>query len=163
MRAIDLSPDRRNRLAPVPGRENVKGLVPPPCPRTLDAAPVLTALIAAEKAISGTAAIARLLRQPDLITRSLERREAVLSSQIEGTRTDLTQLLEYEATGSDEGLPDGGGRGVPGVGGTARGGGDQRGAAAAGGVAARRDAGAGDGAHGLGAGALRGGRDGAGA
>ncbi len=106
VRAIDLSPDRRKCLAPIPGRENVKALVPPPCPRALDAAPVLTALIAAEKAIAGTAAVARLLPQPDLITRSLERREAVLSSQIEGTRTDLTQLLEYEATGSDEGLPE---------------------------------------------------------
>ena len=30
----------------------------------------------------------------------------MLSSQIEGTRTDLTQLLEYEATGFDEGLPE---------------------------------------------------------
>ncbi len=30
----------------------------------------------------------------------------MLSSQIEGTRTDLAQLLEYEATGSDEGLPE---------------------------------------------------------
>ena len=106
MRAADLSPDRRKCLAPVPSRKNVKALVPPPCPRTLNAAPVLAALIAAEKAIAGTAAIARLLPHPDLITRSLERREAVLSSQIEGTRTDLTQLLEYEATGSGEGLPD---------------------------------------------------------
>ena len=106
MRAADLSSDRRKHLAPVSGRENVKVLVPPPCPRTLDVAPVMAALIAAEKAIAGTAAVARLLPHPDLITRSLERREAVLSSQIEGTRTDLTQLLEYEATGSDEGLPD---------------------------------------------------------
>ena len=63
-------------------------------------------LLAAEKAIVTTAAMARLLPHPDLITRGLARREAVLSSQIEGTRTDLTQLLEYEATGSDEGLPD---------------------------------------------------------
>ena len=30
----------------------------------------------------------------------------MLSSQIEGTRTDLAQLLEYEATGSNEGLPE---------------------------------------------------------
>lgn len=66
----------------------------------------MTALITAEKAIASTTAIARLLPHPDLITRSLERREAVLSSQIEGTRTDLTQLLEYEATGFDEGLPE---------------------------------------------------------
>ncbi len=106
MRAIDLSPDRRKRLAPVPGRANVKALIPPPCPRTLDAAPVMAALIAAERAIASTAAVARLLPHPDLVTRSLERREAVLSSQIEGARTDLTQLLEYEATGSDEGLPE---------------------------------------------------------
>jgi Fic family protein len=75
-------------------------------PRELDARKVLEPLMAAEKAIASTAAVARLLPHPDLITRSLVRREAVLSSQIEGTRTDLTQLLEYEATGSDEGLPD---------------------------------------------------------
>lgn len=106
MRAADLSPDRRKRLVPVPGREHVKALVPPCCPRILDTAPMLTALFAAEKAIAETAAVARLLPQPDMITRSLQRREAVLSSQIEGTRTDLPQLLEYEATGSDEGLPE---------------------------------------------------------
>jgi len=91
VRAADLSPDRRGRLVSVPGRENIKALVPPPCPRTLDAVPVVAPLIAAEKAIASTAAVARLLPQPDLITRSLERREAVLGSQIEGTRTDLTQ------------------------------------------------------------------------
>lgn len=106
MRASDLTPDRRKLLAPVPGRENVKALVPPRCPRELDARPILTLLVAAERAIASTAAVAKLLPHPDLITRSLERREAVLSSQIEGTRTDLTQLLEYEATGSDDGLPD---------------------------------------------------------
>jgi Fic family protein len=75
-------------------------------PRELDARTVLEPLLAAEKAIATTAAVARLLPHPDLITHSLERREAVLSSQIEGTRTELTQLLAYEATGSDAGLPD---------------------------------------------------------
>lgn len=106
MRASDLSVDRRRLLVPVPGRENVKALVPPQCPRELDARAILKPLIAAERAVASTAAVARLLPHPDLITRSLERREAVLSSQIEGTQTDLAQLLEYEATGSDEGLPD---------------------------------------------------------
>ena len=67
---------------------------------------MLASLVAAERAMAETAAVARMLPQPDLITRSLERREAVLSSQIEGTRTDLAQLLEYEATGSGEGLPE---------------------------------------------------------
>jgi Fic family protein len=61
--------------------------------------------MAADRAINSAAVVARLLPNPDLMTRSLERREAVLSSQIEGTRTEITQLLEYEATGSDEGLP----------------------------------------------------------
>ena len=106
MRASGLSADRRRLLIPVPGREHIKALVPPPCPRELDAREVLKPLVAAERAIASIAAVASLLPHPDLITRSLERREAVLSSQIEGTRTDLTQLLEYEATGSDEGLPD---------------------------------------------------------
>jgi Fic family protein len=106
MRAADLSPDRRKLLVPIPGRGNVKGLVPPGCPRRLDVRPILDLLVAAERAIASTAAVAALLPHPDLITRSLERREAVLSSQIEGTRTGLTQLLEYEATGSDEGLPE---------------------------------------------------------
>jgi len=79
--------------------KNVKVLVPPSCPRTLEVIPILDQLMAAERAIASTAAVAKLLPHPDLITRSLERREAVLSSQIEGTRTDLTQLLEYECPG----------------------------------------------------------------
>jgi Fic family protein len=41
----------------------------------------------------------------DLVTRTLARREAVGSSQIEGTRSDLSQLLTYEATQSIGGLP----------------------------------------------------------
>jgi Fic family protein len=106
MRASDLSPDRRELLVAVPGRENIKALVPPLAPRELDARKVMEPFLAAEKAIATTAAIAKFLPHPDLITRSLERREAVLSSQIESTRTDLRQLLEYEATGSEEGLPD---------------------------------------------------------
>ena len=77
MRASDLSPDRRRLLVPIPGRENVKGLVPPMAPRELDARKVLEPLMAAEKAIASTAAVARLLPHPDFITRSLERREAV--------------------------------------------------------------------------------------
>lgn len=106
MRTSDLSPERRKLLVSVPGRENVKALVPPMAPLELDARTVMEPLLAAEKAIATTAAVAQLLPHPDLITHSLERREAVLSSQIEGTRTDLTQLLEYEATGSGDGLPD---------------------------------------------------------
>jgi hypothetical protein len=82
MRATALSPDRRSRLVPVPGRGNVKGLVPPRCPRALDISSVFNLLMAADRAINSAAVVARLLPNPDLMTRSLERREAVLSSQI---------------------------------------------------------------------------------
>jgi len=40
-----------------------------------------------------------------MVTRTLARREAVKSSQIEGSRTDLSQLLTYEATQGFTGLP----------------------------------------------------------
>lgn len=40
-----------------------------------------------------------------LLTRTLARREAVQSSQIEGTHADLPQLLTYEATLGLDGLP----------------------------------------------------------
>lgn len=42
----------------------------------------------------------------DMITRTLARREAVQSSRIEGTRTHVHELFEYEATRSGDGLPD---------------------------------------------------------
>jgi len=42
---------------------------------------------------------------PDLVTRTADRREAVRSSQIEGTYSGIDDLLAFEATGSDEGLP----------------------------------------------------------
>ena len=106
MRAADLSSDRRKLLVPVPGRGNIKALLPPPALRELDVQQIMQSLLAAEKALAGLTAVANLLPQPDLIARSLQRREAVLSSQIVGTRTDLTQLFEHEATGSDVGLPD---------------------------------------------------------
>jgi Fic family protein len=41
----------------------------------------------------------------DMVTRTLARREAVMSSQIEGTKSDLHQLLTYEATHGTAGLP----------------------------------------------------------
>src|SRR5487761_2392453 len=106
MRAADLSSDRRKLLVPVPGRGNIKALLPPPALRELDVQQIMQSLLAAEKALAGLTAVANLLPQPDLIARSLQRREAVLSSQIVGTRPDLTQLFEHEATGSDVGLPD---------------------------------------------------------
>jgi Fic family protein len=41
----------------------------------------------------------------DMVTRTLARREAVMSSQIEGTQSGLHQLLTYEATQGRGGMP----------------------------------------------------------
>ena len=104
MRASDRSPSRRR--FPVPDRVNVRAFLPPLTPRSLDARSINALLLEAEKAIASTAVMVKLLPHSGLITLSLQRQEAVFSSQIEGTQTDLTQLLEYEATGSDKGLPE---------------------------------------------------------
>jgi Fic family protein len=45
------------------------------------------------------------LANTDMVTRTLTRREAVMSSQIEGTKSNLHQLLTYEATRRTGGLP----------------------------------------------------------
>ena len=45
------------------------------------------------------------LANTDMVTRTLARREAVMSSQIEGTKSNLHQLLTYEATHGIGGLP----------------------------------------------------------
>jgi Fic family protein len=45
------------------------------------------------------------LANTDRVTRTLARREAVMSLQIEGTKSDLRQLLTYEATHGIGGLP----------------------------------------------------------
>jgi Fic family protein len=47
----------------------------------------------------------RHIPNAEMVTRTLARREAVMSSQIEGTRSDLQQLLTYEATHGIRGLP----------------------------------------------------------
>ena len=47
----------------------------------------------------------RHIPNADMVTRTLARREAVMSSQIEGTKSDLHQLLTYEATHAIGGIP----------------------------------------------------------
>jgi Fic family protein len=45
------------------------------------------------------------IQNADMVTRTLARREAVMSSQIEGTKSNLRQLLTYEATQGTGRLP----------------------------------------------------------
>ncbi len=58
---------------------------------------VRLALSRADRALSRLEGMARQIERPDLLFRNYLRREAVLSSKIEGTRTTLAELVLYEA------------------------------------------------------------------
>lgn len=71
--------------------------VPRPLPPSLDLVPLLRRLSAADHALGRLAGLSRGLPQPRLLMAPFLRREAVLSSRIEGTLTSLSELLLFEA------------------------------------------------------------------
>ena len=78
--------------------------VPPPLPPTLDLNRGLGRLNSdADRAVGLLAGVCQTLPNPHLLSRSLMRRESVLSSRIEGTRASLSDLLIYEAKGEPAG------------------------------------------------------------
>src|SRR5579872_1365691 len=99
MRRDQIAKDRRPYLVPAHGHPNVCALVAPPTPRRLP-----LSRRSERNFPDAHAALGRLqgtlkhLANSDMVTRTLARREAVTSSQIEGTKSDLPQLLTYEAT-----------------------------------------------------------------
>ncbi|HEU4341538.1 MAG TPA: Fic/DOC family N-terminal domain-containing protein [Candidatus Binatia bacterium] len=105
MKITDLSPDRQKLLVPLKEYPEAFALVPPPAPRTLGLKDVFGDIVKAHEALGAMQAATSRLPNPNLATRTLDRREAVRSSQIEGTSSSVDQVLEYEATGSDDGLP----------------------------------------------------------
>lgn len=105
MKTSDLSPDRQKLLVPLKEYPGAFALVPPPAPRTLGLKEVFGDVVKAHEALGAVQAATSRLPNPNLATRTLDRREAVRSSQIEGTSSDIDQVFEYEATGSDAGLP----------------------------------------------------------
>lgn len=105
MKTSDLSLDRQKRLVPLNEYPGASALVPPPAPRTLGLKEVFSDVVKAHEALGAVQAATARLPNPNLATRTLDRREAVRSSQIEGTSSEVDQVLEYEATGSDDGLP----------------------------------------------------------
>jgi Fic family protein len=108
MRKTDLSHERRKLLVAVESHPGAWALVPPPTPR-VDELTGLRGLQAevsrAHVALANLQTLSEGLPNPDLVTRTADRREAVRSSQIEGTSSGLDELLAFEVTGSDEGLP----------------------------------------------------------
>jgi Fic family protein len=81
------------------GGETVRAFVPPPLPPTpaIDVLPLLERLSAAERALGRLDGITMLLPRHELFLYMYVRKEAVLSSQIEGTQSTLTDLLRFEA------------------------------------------------------------------
>lgn len=72
--------------------------VPNPLPPTLSwTAELVTVLSEADRALGELAGLGRSLSNPHLLIRPLVRREAVLSSRIEGTQASLSDLYAYEA------------------------------------------------------------------
>jgi Fic family protein len=73
--------------------------VPAALPPVLTFSPSLVAALSdADRALGELKGLGGTLANPHLLIRPLARREAVLSSRIEGTRASLDDLLAYEAT-----------------------------------------------------------------
>src|SRR6266540_938126 len=105
MQRTDLCPARQKFLVPAAGYPGAFALIPPPTPRGLELKGLRDELPRARAALDLLKDLSSRLPNPNLITRTADRREAVRSSQIEGTNAGVNDLLIYEATGSDEGLP----------------------------------------------------------
>jgi Fic family protein len=106
MRRDHIAKDRQPYLVPAHGYPNACALVAPPTPRMLPVGRRHEADFAkAHAALGRLQGTLKHLPNTDMVTRTLARREAVMSSQIEGTKSDLHQLLTYEATHGTQGLP----------------------------------------------------------
>jgi Fic family protein len=106
MRRDDVSVDRQRYLVPAAGHPQVWALVCPTTPRSIPLERSHDASFAdAHAALGRLQGTLERIPNVDMVTRTLVRREAVTSSQIEGTRTDLVQLLTYEATQATGSLP----------------------------------------------------------
>ena len=91
----------------IPGSGGYTAFVPAPLPPPITWHEELVApLSSADRAIGRLAGEGRRFRNPHLFISSFLRREAVLSSRIEGTRTTLEELLAAEAGATAGRAPD---------------------------------------------------------
>lgn len=105
MKKTDLSPARQKLLVPVATHPGAFALVPPLAPRYLSLGSVQKQVTRAHETLGALQLMTARLPNPNLVTRTFDRREAVRSSQIEGTNSGIHDLFLYEATGSALGLP----------------------------------------------------------
>lgn len=97
---IDSEPDQRlgRYVETAVAGEIVRAFVPPPWPPKpqIDVLALLDWLSLAERALGRLDGITMLLPRQELFLYMYVRKEAVLSSQIEGTQSTLTDLLRFE-------------------------------------------------------------------
>jgi len=86
----------------VPTIREQKAFVPNPLPPDLDIAPIQQTLSDADQKIGELRGIGRYIPNPYLLIRPLQRREAIASSNIEGTYTSLPELLMLESGVEDQ-------------------------------------------------------------
>ena len=82
MKRSDLSPAHQKRLVPVPDRSGAFALIPPPMPTMVPMAGIEHEVLKAHESLGLVRQLITDLPNPDLIARTLDRREAVKSSQI---------------------------------------------------------------------------------
>jgi Fic family protein len=89
------------------GPGGIRAFVPAPLPPTIEwSAGLIAALSRADHAVGRLAGEGRRLPNPHLLIRPFVRREAVLSSRIEGTQATLGELLAVEAGAAVDRSPD---------------------------------------------------------
>ncbi|NPA31785.1 MAG: Fic family protein, partial [Chloroflexi bacterium] len=106
MQPADFAPQAPGRVVRVgQGRAAYWAFVPAPLPPRLAYTPrLLQMLSSADRAVGELAGLGRALHNPWLLVQPFLRREAVLSSRIEGTEAELSDVYAYEA-GVRKGLP----------------------------------------------------------
>lgn len=102
---MDVEPLRSGRYIGQPAgyRAFIPADLPPNPP--VDLARLAPALSAADQEIGRLDGMARTLPNPDLFVAMYVRREAVLSSQIEGTQSSLDDVLNFQLDAATPGMP----------------------------------------------------------
>jgi Fic family protein len=105
MRKNDLHRSLQATAVAVPGKGGCYAVVPNPVASSVDVPACAAAFQMARRELDLLKGQLSRCTYADRLLRSLNRREAVDSSQIEGTRTSFDELLLYEMDLADEGVP----------------------------------------------------------
>ncbi|MDD4882130.1 MAG: Fic/DOC family N-terminal domain-containing protein, partial [Gallionellaceae bacterium] len=106
MRKSDLHSLLQATAVPIPGKGGVYAIVPLPVPASVDVPECAGAFRMAHRELDLLKTTLSRCAYATRLLRSLNRREAVASSQIEGTRTSFDELLLYEMDLGDDAAPD---------------------------------------------------------